>query len=622
MQECFTFFSPNEIEPCGWLRKQLEIQAASLAGNLDLIWPDIKYSAWIGGDKDNWERFPYWLDSALLLAHLTRNQALVNRTHFYMERILAGQGDDGWICPCPEEKRGEYDMWALEMFSKVLVTYAECTGDPRAEEALRKALAQFNRHLDIHKLAHWGHARWFETMLAIDWLQRRRPEPWLLDLARKLKEQGLDYVALCDNWPYQQATSDYKYESHVVDMGMALRAGLLVNRVLPDPAQEAQPRRLLELLRRYHGMVHGHFAGSEHLAGLSPIQGTELCGVAEAMFSEELQLADTGDVEWGDWLERLAFNAFPATCSADMWTHQYLQQPNQTSCVPQPQKLWTTNWRPEARDASCFGLQPYYGCCTVNMGQAWPRLAHAAFMKAPDGIFSGVLMPAKVTTSIGGVGVQCELKTAYPFRDTLEYVVVCDAPVEFTLHVRIPKFAAAARVDGKEVPTGQIVAVRRRWAGRSTVTVELDFKAELVERPYGGLKALVRGPLVFALPIAAKWTVKEYTAGGVERKFPFCDYEIRPTEAWNYAFAETADRCQIGHGDESSLETPFGEDNPPVWLTVDMVPVPWSYKEGFELICNEFPDRLMPLGPVVRKRLIPYGCTTLRMTEMPQVESK
>ena len=610
----FRFFNVNELEPTGWLRKELEIQLAALPGNLDLFWPSVKDSQWIGRGGDNWERFPYWLDGALTLGHLLRNKSLLDRVQRHMDYILNHQCEDGWICPCPEEKRGEYDLWTLELFTKVLCFYAETTGDPRGEEALYRALKQFNRHLDTHKLKAWGYARWFETMIAIDWMYERRPEAWLIEFARKLKTQGLDYVALCDNWPYENATSDYKYESHVVDMGMALRAGLLVNKVLPDPRQEAQPRRLLELLRRYHGMVHGHFTGSEHLAGLSPIQGTELCGVAEAMYSEELQLAATGDVEWGDWLERLAFNAFPATCSPDLWSHQYLQQVNQTSCVEQPKKLWTTNWTPQNRNASCFGLEPYYGCCTVNMGQAWPKLAMTTFLKADDGIFSAVLAPSRITTAIGGTKVRCELVTQYPFRDRLEYIVECDSPVEFTLYIRIPKFAKSAVLDGKNIPTGQVAAIRRTWKDRSMVTLDLGFETELVDRPYGNLKALVRGPLVFSLPIAAKWT--EVNDGN----FPYCDYDIRPLEPWNYAFAST--RFTVEYGDDSSIDAPFDEKAPLVSIRAEMMPVPWRCKDGFDLICNEFPDRLEPQGPVVVKQLIPYGCTTLRMTEMPLVPGK
>ena len=46
------FFSKGEIEPQGWLKRQLRIQADGLSGHLDKIWPDVSDSRWIGGNRD------------------------------------------------------------------------------------------------------------------------------------------------------------------------------------------------------------------------------------------------------------------------------------------------------------------------------------------------------------------------------------------------------------------------------------------------------------------------------------------------------------------------------------------------------------------------------------------
>lgn len=46
-----------------------------------------------------------------------------------------------------------------------------------------------------------------------------------------------------------------------------------------------------------------------------------------------------------------------------------------------------------------------------------------------------------------------------------------------------------------------------------------------------------RGPLVYALKIGEEKTMLEYERDGVERKFPYCDWEYRPTTDWQYAFA-------------------------------------------------------------------------------------
>ena len=50
----FMYLKPADIKPEGWLRRQLELQAQGLAGHLDLIWPDVRDSRWIGGDREGW----------------------------------------------------------------------------------------------------------------------------------------------------------------------------------------------------------------------------------------------------------------------------------------------------------------------------------------------------------------------------------------------------------------------------------------------------------------------------------------------------------------------------------------------------------------------------------------
>lgn len=67
-------FTTNEIKPCGWLKRQLEIQAEGLSGNLYKIWPDIRDSSYIGGTIDSWERVPYWLDGFIPLAYLLEDE--------------------------------------------------------------------------------------------------------------------------------------------------------------------------------------------------------------------------------------------------------------------------------------------------------------------------------------------------------------------------------------------------------------------------------------------------------------------------------------------------------------------------------------------------------------------
>lgn len=82
---------------------------------------------------------------------------------------------------------------------------------------------------------------------------------------------------------------------------------------------------------------------------------------------------------------------------------------------------------------------------------------------------------------------------------------------------------------------GTYYALKRKWESTAAIKVKLGFRTELVDRP-NGLKVVVRGPLVYALPVKASVQRVEYEKDGVERKFPYCDYVIRAESAWNYAF--------------------------------------------------------------------------------------
>ena len=85
------FFTSKEIKPLGWLKQQLIIQAESLSGNLDKVWPDVRDSAWIGGKREGWERVPYWLDGFIPLAYLLNDEDMIARAQRYIDAILEQQ---------------------------------------------------------------------------------------------------------------------------------------------------------------------------------------------------------------------------------------------------------------------------------------------------------------------------------------------------------------------------------------------------------------------------------------------------------------------------------------------------------------------------------------------------
>jgi len=611
----FRPLSIKEIKPEGWLKNQLRIQADGLSGNLDQFWPDIRDSQWIGGEAEGWERMPYWLDGFIPLAWLLDDPNLKQRAEDYIEKIVSHQQEDGWICPDWNKSRDEYDVWALFLLLKVLILYHEATGDDRIEGVVHKALTALDMHIDRAPLFNWGQFRWFEGLISIWWLYERTEDDRLLDLASKIQAQGFNWKAFFRHWPYKMPDEKkrWSYMSHVVNNAMMLKSGALIWRLsgLEEDIKSADV--MVDLLDKYHGMVTGVFTGDECLAGLSPVQGTELCAVAEYMYSLEYLISFTGQAKWGDRLEKIAYNALPATFSPDMWTHQYDQQVNQVECSKQSEPLYQTN----GSESNLFGLEPNYGCCTANLSQAWPKLAMSAVMKSEDGLAVTVYAPVFVSTIVDDVPVYINLKTYYPFRETMQITINLPKPKEFTLWLRIPEWSKGVYIEIEEekikVEQKGFYPLKRLWFGETTLKLVLPMKAKTVARQ-NDLYTIVRGPLVYALAIDEEWKrVNEDITG---REFPHCDYEIYAKSPWNYGLCIDKDNLEeeIRFEEHPVGKYPFSPEGAPISARVKAKRVHWQMEKG---AASPAPKLEWVSEEIEEVRLIPYGCTNLRMTEMP-----
>jgi hypothetical protein len=147
------------------------------------------------------------------------------------------------------------------------------------------------------------------------------------------------------------------------------------------------------------------------------------------------------------------------------------------------------------------------------------------------------------------------------------------------------------------------------------IAISFDVETELIDRPHD-LKSLKRGSLVFALPIAYDKKMYEYEANGVERKFPYCDYEYIGKSDWNYGFSDVSWEVEEREIDEY----PFSSTKPAVVIKTKMKKIPWGHERFFEYICARVPSSREPIGEEETKELYPYGNAKLRMTEMPLVD--
>ncbi len=611
-------FPLGSITPSGWMKEQLQIQADGLTGHIDEFWPDIAESAWIGGTAEGWERGPYWLDGLVPLAFLLDDERLKAKARRWVDAILDSQRADGWIGPRLDTDYGyEYDPWPLFVVFKALVQHFEATGDERIPAALSRFLRFLSRLLDESPLRSWARYRWADLVQIIHWLFDLTGEAWLLEVAEKLHDQGFDWRGLFERFPhrYRSRREECDLTTHVVNNAMGIKAPAVWFRQSHDTADFTGTRRIIEELDTYHGQANGAFSGDEHLAGKNPSQGTELCSVVEYMYSLELALQVTADPELADRLEQLAFNALPATISPDMWSHQYDQQANQVVCKVNRDRIWTNN----GPESNIFGLAPNYGCCTANMHQGWPKFVSHLWMRTEAGGIAAVAYaPSVLRTQIDGTDVVVELETTYPFGEELTFRVSVKGQVSFPLDLRIPHWAqwAEVTIDGEVsgAVAGSFFRVAREWKDTTTVILRLPAQIRL-ERRFNQSVAVSRGPLLYALRIGEDW--KEYRG-----EAPHNDWQVFPTTDWNYAIEVHREQPSVSfvpvRGEMAG--SPFVSGKPPVTLTARGRKLnSWGMERGSAAAPPHSPVRSEE--PIEELTFVPYGCTNLRLAELPVLEA-
>lgn len=596
----WNFYTSKEISPEGWLKRQLEIQGEGLSGNLHKMWPDIKDSRWIGGDREGWERVPYWLDGFIPLAYLLKNEEMIGVVKKYIDSIVASQEEDGWICPCKKEKRARYDTWAVQLICKTLKVYYDCSGDERIPDVIYRVLKNYYELLKSGEitLKKWGKHRWFETFISLNFIYERYGEEWIKELAKIVREQGFDYNTAIKAW--KKPSHMWRQKTHIVNLTMMLKSEAVSHELLGEEYLD-NAERLRKILDEYNGTAFEGFTGDEVLSGIDPTRGTELCSVVEQMYSYEEIFAHTGENKWAERLEMLAFNALPATLSEDMWTHQYVQQVNQVACQ---KTMLMAPFSTNGPYAHTFGLQPNYGCCTANFNQGWPKFALSAFMYKDNTIVNSVMLPS----SLSADGVKIRLETDYPFNNKMHYYI--DSEKDFCFIVRVPSFAINLKVNGENAEVKDISLEIKQ--GRTEIELEFEAVPHFKKRP-NDLYVLQMGSLLFSVPVSYEKKMREYVKYGVERKFPYCDYQFIPTSPWNYGFS--ADSFEICY--HKSGEIPFSQEKPPVTIKAKMKNIDWGLKFPYRSICRKTPKSLVPISEEKEIDLCPYGCARLRMTEMP-----
>lgn len=612
------------IRPEGWLREMLERQARGATGHLDSLYPAVMgvRNGWRGGDGDQWERGPYWLDGLVPLAYILHDTALIAKARPFIEWTLNSGQPDGYFGPARDypgepglQRDNCRDWWPHMVMLKVLQQYYSATRDARVIRLMTNYFRYQLRQLPAEPLDHWtfwARFRAGDNLQAVYWLYNITGDAFLLRLADLLHQQTFDYTGAFLHTHLLSTDGAI----HGVNLAEGMKEPIVYYQQHPEQRYRDALNKGLADLRRYDGMPFGLFGADESIHGNDPTQGSELCTAVEMMYAYESMLRITGSVGYADGLERVAFNALPAQIDSNFMARQYFQQANQVM-ITRHYRNFDVNH--DGTDV-CYGLFTGYACCTSNMHQGWPKFTQNLWYATPDGgLAAMVYAPCAVTAVAGGRPVTVAEETTYPFSDAVRFRIVAGGG-KFPLRLRVPSWCTGASVLVNGTPVSvrdSVVLVDRVWAMGDRVELRLPMHVS-VQRWHENAVSVERGPLVYALKIGEKTReVRDTTGYGVFT-------EIRPTTPWNYGLLDVGAAglqrdFSVVVGDVSHY--PWTASAAPVVIHAKARRLPdWGmYNEsaGPQPYSNIYQEQVS--SAVEDVLLIPYGCTRLRISEFPVV---
>lgn len=643
---------PGAVRPEGWLRGYLEKQAAQLGSHLPQVswpftedyWGDQLEGAYFTPEQEYedwwpWEQRGYWIDGATRLGILLEDESLLAATTKPMIYTLSHADKEGYLGPeLFQDPLGDYHRWPHAVFFRSLEAVSD-SGTPLQGIAHRAIAEEMQRHY-LNDTASYGKPkRNINNVESMLWCYEQTRNPKLLELAENAWAEYMKYSDDPDNADLGllRVLSDSPIHAHGETYAETSKqpAILYLYTGKADYLKFglAAQRRIFD----YHMLIDGIPSTAEWFGRTTSLNSHETCDITDHTWSWGYYLMATGDGSWGDRVERACFNAAPGAIRNDWKALQYFSCPNQFLATLNSDHNWPVF---KEHGGSMMAYQPNPGhrtaCCAGNVHRVMPNYVIRMWMKSAEGGLVATLYgPSTVRTTVGANRQPVEIvqTTHYPYDEQIQFRINSSGPVAFPLSLRIPGWCRAprltlngARIDAQPNDKGFVV-LRRTFSPGDTLVLTLPMRLALSHWPQNGV-GIERGPLIYSLPIEAKWTstiVPRYSTA----EFP-C-WEATPESEWNYGLAlDEANLEQQVEVKQQAVAPDASFDpleNPPVTLTVPVRKI-----EGWELLAN--PDdpsqKFTPVLPdlssgqagesVERVTLAPYGSTKLRLTIFPAVK--
>lgn len=615
----------------GWLKKQVELQAAGFHGHLTEISQFLKKekNAWLSKDGQGeygWEEVPYWLKGFIAAAYLTDNKAQIEEARVWIEGAIASQDASGMFGPRGQGAKatvsstdGPLDLWPNMVMLNCLQTYFEATGDQRVIDLMTRYF-KFQMTIPEKDLfpPYWQQQRAADNLASVYWLYNHTGDAFLLDLAKRVHAHTINWTDGIPDW-------------HNVNMSQAFGGPATFYQQSKDPKHLNAADRNWRQIREMYGQVPGGMFGSDENCRpgfADPRQAVETCGMAEMMLSCERLVAITANPVWADRAEDVAFNSLPAAVMPDFSGLRYLTSPNHIQSDKSSKAPGVQN------GGNMFEMRSDdHRCCQHNFGHAWPNFVQTQWMATSDnGLAAVFFAPSTVTAKVGD-GTKATITTSsnYPFEETIVYSFDLDKATEFPVYLRVPgwcenpsvavnKNAAVPPVKNAPADSRGFIRVSRAWKKGDTLALLLPMTPNIrTWKANHNSVSIDRGPLTYSLKIK-----ENYKRSGGPDAFP--GQEIWPESPWNYGLVLDAKNAAAGFevvkGSMPAGNMPFTPDNVPISIKAKARRIP-EWKQDYLGLVGLLQDSPAKSSePIETVTLIPMGAARLRVSAFPSVSDK
>lgn len=631
----------GSIKAKGWLLEMLKRQKTGATGHMDTLYPLVmgERNGWLGGDGDQWERGPYWIDGLLPLAYILDDKELKDKVRPWVEWALNSQQPNGFFGPAKDypgeegiQRDNSADWWPRMVVLKILQQYYSATGDKRVVDFMTKYFKYQLETLPDKPLGnwtYWAEYRECDNLQAVYWLYNITGDAFLLDLGNLLHKQGHDFTHMFLETNHMACQGSI----HCVNLAQGLKEPIIYYQQSGDKKYKDALKKGFADIKKFNGQAQGMYGGDEPLHGNNPTQGVELCAIVEMMYSLEKMIEITGDLSMVDHIEKIAFNALPTQVTDDFMYKQYFQQANQVMLTRHRRNFYEDD--SHAGTDLLYGTLTGYPCCFSNMHQGWPKFTQNLWYATPDGGLAALIFsPSEVTAKVANnVDIRITEDTYYPMDNKIRFTIdILDKKVRsvnFPFHIRIPGWTKGATItiNGSPYKTTdgeKVEIINRDWKKGDYVELVMPMDIKVEEGWHENSVSIERGPLVYALKIGEDWQKKE-VSDNEKNRYGDTYWEVRPTTKWNYGLyrldpkkANEFIKANID-SEKVKLDYPWTLANAPIELKVNAKVIPtWGlYNE----MTGPIPHSWSGAGEGEPEEiiLIPYGCTTLRISQFPLV---